>query len=140
VRDVVLAVITRLKADTSIQTVIGISPNQRIYRKNLPANPTFPAITVTRIDKKRDNQKSNTGRYADARIQCTAWATDDGTAENLSELIADSLNRTVNITLTAGTSWVTITSIFDAGGVPDENTDISLYMEHRDFMIMYSYK
>ena len=137
-RDIVLAVITRLKADAAIITAVGT----RVYRRNLPASPTFPAITVTRIDKIRDKQKSNTGRYADARIQCTAWAVDDGTAENLSELIADSLNRTVNTTLTAGTSWVNVTSIFDAGGVPDENTDLvpPLYMEHRDFMIHYSYK
>lgn len=137
-RDIVLAVITRLKADPAVSGVVST----RVYRRNLPANPTFPAITVTRIDKKRDNQKSNTGRYADARIQCTAWASSDGIAEDLSELIADSLNRTVNTALSTGTTTaaVYVVSIFDNGGVPDENTDIPLYMEHRDFMIKYSYK
>ena len=137
-RDIVLAVITRLKADPAVAGVVST----RVYRHNLPANPAFPAITVTWIDKIRDNQKSNTGRYADARIQCTAWASSDGVAEDLSDMIADSLNRTVNTALSTGTATpnVYVVSIFDNGGVPDENTDIPLYMEHRDFMIKYSYK
>lgn len=139
-RDIVLAVITKLKADPAIITAVGT----RVYRRNLPTNPTFPAITVTRIDKIRDKQKSNTGRYADARIQCTAWAASDGIAEDLSEMIADSLNRTVNTALSTGTTTnnVYVVSCFDNGGVPDENTDLvpPLYMEHRDFMIKYSYK
>jgi hypothetical protein len=137
VRDVVLAMITKLKADTPVSTVVLT----RVYRRNLPANPTFPAITVTRIDKIRDDDTS-TGRYAHARIQCTAWAADDGTAENLSELIANCLHRTTNTILTAGTSNVYVVSVKDAGGVPDENTDLvpPIYMEHRDFMIHYDYR
>lgn len=133
-RDIVLAVITRLKADPAIITAVGT----KVYRRNLPANPTFPAITVTRIDKIRDGD-TNTGRYAHARIQCTAWASTDGVAENLAELIADCLHRTTNTILTAGTGTVYVVSVKDAGGVPDENTDIPLYMEHRDFTVHYDY-
>jgi len=136
VRDIVLAVITRLKGDTFVAAVVGT----RIYRKKLPASPTFPAITVDRVDKVRDDDTS-TGRYAHARVQCTAWAsTSGGPEEDLADLIADSLHRCKNSILTAGTSNVYIVSIRDAGGVPDENTEIPLYIEHRDFMIHYDYK
>jgi hypothetical protein len=135
VRDVVLAVITRLKADTSVAAVVGT----RVYRKKLPANPTFPAITVSRLSPIRDGD-TNTGRYGHARVQCTAWAETSGPEENLAELIADSLHRCKNTILTAGTSNVYVVSIRDAGGMPDENTEIPLYMEHRDFTVHYDYK
>jgi len=132
-RDIVLAVITRLKADAAIITAVGT----RVYRRNLPASPTFPAITVTRIDKKRD-RKTSTIQTARARIQCTAWATDDGTAENLSELIIDCM-EIENTMLTAGTKKVYVVSSIDGGSTPDENTDLvpPLYMDHRDLMILY---
>lgn len=139
-RDVVLAVITRLKADTSIAAVVGAYPNQRIYRKKLPNDPVFPAITVDRVDKVRDGDTS-TGTYANMRVQCTAWATSPGPEENLADLIADSLHRCANTILPAGTSNVYVISIKDAGGIPDANMDLvpPLYMEHRDFRVHYDY-
>jgi hypothetical protein len=134
VRDVVLAVITRLKADTSVAAVVST----RVYRKKLPVSPTFPAITVDRVDKARDAD-TNTGRYGHMRVQCTAWSSTIGPEENLSELIADSLHRCKNSILTAGTSTVYVVSIRDAGGMPDSNDEIPLYMEHRDFTVHYDY-
>ena len=132
-RDLILAVITRLKADPAVAAVVGI----RVYRKKLPPSPTLPAITVDRIDRKRD-RKTSTVRTARARIQCTTWSSTIGPEENLSELIADCMDIQ-NTMLTAGTGTVYVVSVEDSGGVPDENTDVPLYMEHRDLNIIYDY-
>jgi len=133
--DIVYAVITALKADSAIATACGT----RIYRKRLPTNPTFPAITVQAVDKIRDSD-TNTGRYGHSRIQCTSWATTPGPDEDISEMCADALHRLTNTRMTYGTNkGVYVVSIIDAGGVPDENTEIPLYMEHRDFWIEYDY-
>jgi len=133
-KDITLAAITALKADPAVVPVVGT----RVYRKNLPANPTFPAIAVSKVDDIRDSD-SNTGRYGHVRIQCTSFATTDGVGDNLSELIGDALHGTVNTFLTAGTDKVYVIGIEDAGVVPDVNTEIPLYLYHRDFRILYSY-
>lgn len=134
-KDIILAAITALRGNTPVATVVGT----RVYRKKLPPDATYPAITVSRVDNNRDDDTS-TGRYAHSRIQCTAWAATDGAADNLSELIADCLHRTKNTILTAGTGRVYVVSVKGAGTVPDENPDIPLYMYHRDFMIHYDYR
>ena len=131
-KDPVLAIITRLKADTAVAGVVST----RIYRATLPTSPTFPAITVSRVDNKRTNECHAGGHNAISRIQVTTWATTDGVADNLSELVADSLNRVTSTNLSPG---VWIVSIFDAGTVPDNNMDIPVYMYHRDFMVKYDY-
>jgi len=131
-KDPVLAIITRLKADTAVAGVVST----RVYRATLPTSPTFPAITVSRVDNKRTNECHAGGHNAISRIQVTTWATTDGVADNLSELVADSLNRVTSTNLSPG---VWIVSIFDAGTVPDNNMDIPVYMYHRDFMVKYDY-
>lgn len=133
--DIVYAVITALKADTYVSGIC----DTRVYRRRLPTDPTFPAVTVQSIDKIRD-EDTNPGRYGHARVQCTAWSDTIGHEENLSEAIADALHRTVNTRMTYGTNkGAYVVSITDAGGIPDENSEIPLYMEHRDFMILYDY-
>jgi len=139
--DVELAIITALKANTAIcsTSFVGASPNQRIYRRKLPVSPTFPAITVTKIDDIADRD-TNTGGWAHTRIQCTAWVSSPGPEDALSKLIRKALHRKKNTLMTAGTGKVYIVMIRDAGSVPDENTEIPIYMEHRDFIILYDYK
>jgi hypothetical protein len=131
-KDPVLAIITRLKADTAVAGVVST----RVYRMILPTSPVFPAITVSRVDNKRTNECHAGGHNAVSRIQVTCWASSDGVADNLSELVADSLNRVTSINLSPG---VWIVSIFDAGTVPDNNPDIPVYMYHRDFVVKYGY-
>ena len=137
-KDPVLAIITRLKADTAVAAVVST----RIYRMELPTSPTFPAITVNRVSNIRDLQGNNTGKYAQTRIQVTAWAATDGVADNLSELIADSLNGIANTLVSVGTGVIPVYFIGcdDAGTVPDNNMDIPVFMYHRDFIIDYSYQ
>jgi len=133
--DVVLAVITALKADTAVSAIVST----RVYRKKLPANPTFPAITVSTVDDIADDD-TNTGGWAHTRVQCTAWASTPGPEEALSKLVRKALHRKKNTLMTAGSGKVYIVSIRDAGSRPDENTEIPIYMEHRDFMAHYDYK
>ena len=130
-KDITVAIITRLKADAVISGLVST----RVYRAILPTTPIFPAITVSRIDGKRDNT-TNTGKYATSRIQCTAWAPTDSGADALSEAIADSLNLVQNTYLAPG---INVVDIADAGTVPDNNPDIPLWIYHRDFMINYVY-
>jgi len=138
-KDITYAIITLLKADTGVAGVAGT----RVHRKKLPTSPTFPAITVAKIDNIRD-VITNTAGYAHARIQCTTWTTTPGPEEDLAETIANALNQKQNSILLYGTganaSAVYIKCVKDAGGIPDENEEIPLYMEHRDFMIEYDYR
>jgi hypothetical protein len=129
--DPVLAIITRLKADTAVANVVST----RIYRSALPASPTFPAITVSRVDAQRLNAYHNRRGIGQSRVQCTAWATSDGAADNLSELIADSLNMVDNTTLSPG---VYVIRIDDQGTVPDYTPALKFWMYHRDFLMIYN--
>ena len=133
--DVELAIITALKANAGVAAVVST----RVYRKKLPANPTFPAITVQKVDDIADTD-TNTGGWAHTRIQCTAWSSSPGPENALSKLIRKALHRKKNTLMTAGSGKVYVVMIRDAGSRPDENTEIPLYMEHRDFMVMYDYK
>jgi len=126
-RDVTLAIINRLLADTSVYGVAGT----RVYRAELPSDPTFPAIVVSKIDDIRPNDTSTP--YGRSRIQTTVFATSDGVADNLSGMIADSLNQVVNTIL----SGVIIVGIEDAGTFSDNNPDVGTWMYHRDFMVNY---
>jgi hypothetical protein len=130
-KDPVLAIITRLKADAAVAAFVGT----RVYRMILPTSPTFPAITVSRVDAKRQNLTHNRIRVAQSRIQCTAWAATDGVADNLSECIADSLNMVTDTYMSPG---VFVIRIDDQGAVPDDNPDIPLWMYHRDFIVQYN--
>ena len=159
--DIVYAVITLLKADTAVTAMTST----RIYRRKLPTNPTFPAITVSKVDNIRDDITNNNG-YAHTRVQVTSWASNAGQDEYLSELVCDALDRKQNSILPYGAvsedtrkrgfnrsyfnrlsqiipgtaaNNVWVISIKDAGGIPDENSEIPLYMMHQDFMIHYDY-
>lgn len=135
-KDIVYAIITALKADTSVAAVASTL----IYRKKLPTDPTFPAITVSKVDGIRDGI-TNTGGYAHSRVQVTTWAETPGPEDDLAETCTDVLHRLTNKTVVyAPGKWVRIISVTDAGGLPDDNPDIPLYMEHRDFMIHYDYR
>jgi len=140
--DIVNGIMTYLKTVTAITAVTST----RIYRKRFPTGTTFPAITVAKIDDVRDDI-TNTGGYAHARVQITSWASNPGEDENLSGLVTDALhrmqNRTLSYTIDTATApktvQVYIVSVKDAGGIPDDDAEIPIYMEHRDFDVHYSY-
>lgn len=136
-RDITYAIVDLLRADAQVTAHVDM----RIYRKKLPLNPVFPAVTVSKVDNIRDDI-TNTGGYAHARLQCTTWARYPGQEEALAEQIAVCLHQKQNSILAYGApkKFVYIVSVRDAGGIPDENAEIPLYMEHRDFMIHYDYR
>ena len=136
IRDIVYAIVDLLKADAQVTAYTDM----RIYRRKLAINPEFPAITVSKVDGIRD-EITNTGGYAHARIQVTAWSDIPGPESGLAEVCTNALHRLTNKTALYGTGgWVRIVSVTDAGGIPDENLEIPLYMEHRDFMVHYDYQ
>lgn len=138
--DIVNGVMTYLK---TVSTITAITTSTRIYRRRFPTGTTFPAITVSKVDDIRDDITNN-GGYAHARIQITSWASLPGQEENLSSLVVDALhkmqNRTLQYTVASKPVQVWIISVKDAGGIPDEDSEIPIYMEHRDFDIHYDYR
>ena len=126
-RDITLSIINKLLADTLVYAKVGT----RVYRAELPIDPTLPAIVVSKIDDKRPNDTSEP--YGNSRIQVTIFASSDGLADDISGLVADSLNQTVNVIL----SGVIIVDIEDAGTFSDNNPDAGIWMYHRDFMVIY---
>jgi len=126
-RDITLSIINKLLADT----LVAAKVSTRVYRAELPINPTLPAIVVSKIDDKRPNDTIEP--YGNARIQVTIFATSDGLADDISGLVADSLNQTVNTILTG----VIVVGIEDAGTFSDNNPDAGIWMYHRDFMVIY---
>lgn len=136
-KDITLAVITRLKANTTLcsSSYVGATPNQRIYRATLPDNPTFPCIAVSLIDTRRLNVSHTRTRIAQSRIQCTVFASSDGTAATISELIADTLHG-LDAAANVGVMMIRI----DDGGVrTDANPEIGLSLYRRDFLIQHYY-
>ena len=131
-KDIVTAIQTRLKADTSISTIVG----SRIYRKGaVPTDPTPPYIIITKIDPTRKILAHNRSRIGNTRIQFSVFASTDLIADNLSELIADSLNMVADTYLHPGVFAIRID---DQGAVPDENNDVPVYMYHRDFIVQHN--
>lgn len=126
-RDITLAIINRLLADTSVAAAVST----RVYRAELPIGPTLPAIVVSKIDDIRPNNTSEP--YGSSRIQVTVFAASDGLADDISGMIADALNQVVNTILTG----VIIVNIEDAGTSSDNNPDAGIWMYHRDFMVIY---
>ena len=126
-RDITLSIINKLLADT----LVAAKVSARVYRAELPSDPTLPAIVVSKIDDKRPNDTSEP--YGNSRIQVTIFASSDGLADDISGLVADSLNQTVNVIL----SGVIIVDIEDAGTFSDNNPDAGIWMYHRDFMVIY---
>ena len=126
-RDITLSIINKLLADT----LVAAKVSTRVYRAELPSDPTLPAIVVSKVDDKRPNDTSEP--YGNSRIQVTIFASSDGLADDISGLVADSLNQTVNVIL----SGVIIVDIEDAGTFSDNNPDAGIWMYHRDFMVIY---
>jgi hypothetical protein len=129
--DITAGIIARLKADTAVAAKVST----RVFREITSNFPGMPCIVVAKIDDLR-TAGSSTGRYSVARIQCSSYATTDAAADELSELVADALDRIKNTVI--GT--VSVIGIDDAGSVPDSDPKIPVYIYHRDFMVEYSQK
>lgn len=124
--DVTAAVITHLESDPRFKDI-------RISRATNSPFPKLPSVVVSKIDDVRGNH-SSTSRYSIARVQCSCYANTDTEADEVSELVADALDATVNTVI----GGLYIISCFDAGTVPDSNPKTSVYVYNRDFRVAYS--
>ena len=128
--DLTIALITAMKADAAISAIVGT----HIYRRgSVPTTVTAPYVIVYTITDLADKQ-------ADARVQCSCFAATDYATSTLSKTIRNALHRTKNTLLQAGARKVWVTSIKDAGMTTDENADIPIFIENRDFAINYDYR
>jgi hypothetical protein len=128
-KDITLAMITILKANAAVAAVVGA----RVYR-TIPTDAVKPFIAVARIDKMPETPTSS-ATYAMGRVQCTAFASTDAAAENLSELIGNAMEGQQDTVI----SGVPIVEIEDAGAVPDNSDGPTLgtYRDNHDFKITY---
>lgn len=133
--DIVLAIQTRLKADTAITAIVGT----RIYREGtVPTNPQFPYIIISFIDSKRLNLTHNRTRSAQTRIQCSMFSQgvgEDLQVSTISELVAECLNTVTDTYLSPGAFVIRID---DRGDIPDNNSTTKLWSRYRDFMIQHN--
>jgi hypothetical protein len=145
-KNITLAVITALKANTAVAAKVGT----RIYRGTVPPSPTYPLIVATRIDN-AGSENTSSSTYVTARIQCTvmtattevAGVSTPGDAE--AEVISDLIKKAVCYTATSEgiqntlVNGVYISDIDDAGSVPDNSDGLTLkiWREHRDLMVTY---
>ena len=126
-KDIVLAVMNQLLADSAVSTAVG----SQIYRAKLDQYNTLPAIVVSRIDAIRPNDTNED--YINSRIQVTVYASNDGLADDICEMTANCLNRYVNSML----GGIYIVSMMDQGSMSDNNPEVGVWMYHRDFMVNY---
>lgn len=133
--DPVLALQTRIKTLTDITAIVGT----RIYRiGSVPTNPTRPYLLLPGTISDPDYGSTNTTDASVARVQVSVFADDDLVPEMISQLLKKKVPCT-NAVLPAGTDFLRVTRIVNAGAEPDVNTDAKIYMRHRDFMIYYAY-
>ena len=116
-KDIVLAVMNQLLADSAVSTAVG----SQIYRAKLDQYNTLPAIVVSRIDAIRPNDTNED--YINSRIQVTVYASNDGLADDICEMTANCLNRYVNRML----GGIYIVSMMDQGSMSDNNPEIGIW-------------
>jgi len=133
--DPALALQTRIRGLTDITALTG----QRIYRTgSVPTNPTYPYLIINAPISDNEEGSTNTTDNSVARVQVSAFASTDPAAETLSQLLKKKVPCN-DVILPAGTDFLRVERIANAGAVPDVNTDVPVYMRHRDFRIKYAY-
>jgi len=134
--DITASVISKLKADTAVAAKVST----RVFRELIGNFPGMPCIVVSKVDDVRGSG-SSTGRYSKARIQCSCYASTDAAADELSELVADALDRQRNTVFgTTSSDYVMVVGTEDGGAVSDSNPKILAQIYHRDFLIEYNIK
>ena len=126
-KDIVLAIMNQLKADTNIAAAVGT----QVFRAKLEPGYNLPSIVVSRIDAIRPNDTKED--YINSRVQVTVYANTDGLADDICEMVTNTLNRYVNSML----GGIYIVSMMDQGSMSDNNPEIGIWMYHRDFMVNY---
>jgi hypothetical protein len=133
--DPVLALQNLIKSITEITAVTGV----RVYRiGSVPNSPQTPYILLPGTISDIGDALTSTSDNGHARVQVSVFADTDVIAENLSQILKKKVPCRDAILL-AGTDFLRVMSIEDAGASSDVNTDVKIYIRHRDFRIYYAY-
>jgi len=132
--DPALALQTRIKGITEITAIV----NQRIYRTgSVPTNPQMPYLIVNAPISDNEEGSTNTTNNSVARIQVDAFASTDPAVEAISQLLKKKVPCN-DVILPAGTDFIRVERIANAGALPDQNTATPVFMRYRDFRIKYA--
>lgn len=133
--DPALALQTRIRGITEITALTG----HRVYRTgSVPATPQMPYLIINALISDNEEGSTNTTDNSVARIQVSAFASTDPAVEALSQLLKKKV-PCHDVILPAGTDFIRVERIANAGAVPDQNTDVPVYIRNRDFKISYAY-
>jgi len=133
--DPVIAMQTRIKGIAEISAIVGT----RVYRiGDVPVSPTLPYIMLPGTISDIGDACTSSSDNGHARVQVSVFASTDPAAEALSQLLKKKVPCGLAL-LPAGTDYLRVTSIEDAGADPDVNAEAKVYMRHRDFRIAYAY-
>lgn len=88
--DIVLA---RLQAVAGVTNIVGVPPNDRIYKELLPENPAYPAIVHKQIASRRLQGTYGDPGYCFATLQVISFADTADGAEALDEQVRLALER-----------------------------------------------
>lgn len=86
---------TKLTGDAGVAALVGT----RVYWRNLPQEPTYPAITLETIGGDPDNTINATQVLHWARVRINAWGKTYGAAYELAAAIETALNMTTTTVL-----------------------------------------
>lgn len=83
------AIVTKMKASTSITGYVGTGANARIYWVKAPAAAaTLPYITFSTVSRQNESEEFHY-QYAQARIQVSVWHNSKRNGQDLAENIVD---------------------------------------------------
>ena len=133
--DPVLALQTRIKSLTGVSALVGA----RVYRiGSVPATPTLPYLLLPGTISDIGDACTSSSDNGHARVQVSVLAASDVSAEAISQALKKEVPCGL-LLLQSGTDYLRVTSIEDAGAVPDMNTEAKVYIRNRDFRIAYAY-
>ena len=81
-------IVTRLNADGAVSGEVGT----RIYPDIVPQDPTYPAITYSRVSGVRLHNLAGTAGRATPRITINSWATTAAGRQTLADAVRASLD------------------------------------------------
>lgn len=133
--DPITALQTRIKGLSGVAALVGA----RVYRiGSVPTTPTLPYLLLPGTISDIGDACTSSSDNGHARVQVSVFAASDVTAEAISQVLKKEVPCGLELLL-SGTEYLRVTSIEDAGAIPDVNTEAKVYMRHRDFRIAYAY-
>lgn len=122
------ALYTRLTSVSTVSDLVGT----RVYPLHLPQNPTYPAVTYSRVSTRRGMTHDGPGDMAWPRFQFDCYG--------LSYSVAKAVANAVRVTLNGFSDLVDgvdICAIFFLNEVDDFNDDVEVFRVAVDFRVIH---